>query len=211
MPTARTLLQEGNARVFTIYQETEKYFYLANRYDDAFSKKFEKLTKIYSDLVGICFEEFHRNPNYMIAYMLEVVISQMMPMYDEETNLIVSWFFECNLHHDMSVLQSDKIKRVIYDTFKKWQGKRNLPTDECVKFVFFLLKDKNRFHYKHQHNQLFKLIEAHNENFKEDIVDIEWVKEACSTMNILHDEEEKNKYSNTERYCNLTEQYFKVK
>lgn len=192
------LERESNeiALVFKVYRITESFYYFANRYADNFADALKSVCDVVAKIQGACYSEFARNPIYMLAWMSQHILNEIIPW--DENDVVTTICRTEHLHHDMSL--DEDLKEFIINTFKKIQQGKTLSSQERIEILFAFLG--HRFYSEHSHKALYKLVEAHNKKNKTDKISLNRVKELCAKSKKARDEHEKN--NKFWRYCHIT-------
>ena len=93
--------------VFSVYRETEHMIYALRRYDDELLKSLEGLSKLISDIQGICFRFFDDDEDFARAYVLHKICVILYGgdeqfVYDDKKNdEVTKWLFSNGNHHKL--------------------------------------------------------------------------------------------------------------
>lgn len=191
------------AKVMKVFLLTENFMYCVNRYHDKLSKSFTKVKDIVAKLQGECFNVFSKKPVFLSGYMAGLIFDKVL-RYDI-TDVVTEWFRKHNLHHHVNIKNYyEKFSEIekIFKEMRKTASYYSTNSQRRMEIVFFFL-GKGTYAYPHTHNELFKMIEAHNENNKKessrkskpvkpDLIDLKVIKALCN-IKIEENKKLKNK------------------
>lgn len=204
IPNAIKLLESYNTKeksnVFKIFRLSESYFYLVNRYDDNFSKQLIPLTKKICELQGLCYNEMQDKENYIKAWMMECLLDKIID-YDE-SNIVNQWCMNNNMHHNFGLHKIEY--KNLYLLFQELQFKNTLSSEK--RLLAILLMIGKSFHYKHDHEELFKLINKHNIENVKDKINLSKIKKTCDNSIKLKEKYDIEQKKESFKYCHLTRQ-----
>lgn len=197
LPDAEKLLQNEDARIWTLLRCTEAYYYAVNRYPgDTFAQQMRETT----DLVSMIRGELHsllQAQKFAMAWMMQALCERIFPWDDDD--LLTAAGEEFNWHHYLYVNGQDY--ETLFKWFKKWQFAEAVGAAERLRCLLMLV-GRGRFFYTHQQEQLIARAAEWNEREgqkKRDVVDLNWLADTLAQ----HVEKPQSDYK-YERYCDFT-------
>lgn len=187
-PDMVSLLTGAKSVVMEVYLTTETFMYYANRYRDELSKAVKKVRDLVAKIQGECFEEFSRNPDYVMAYMGHHIFEKVIPtIYPNKDDLIVRWAKGSHLHQSIHIPFDGREQ--VCEVFREVRKSAKIPMMKRVEAVLLFLKDGD-YTFSYGFRDFYKFIAEHNEKYPNDLVDIDRVKSLLEEKKKRHGEAE---------------------
>jgi hypothetical protein len=161
--------------VFEAYQWTEQLIYYLRRYPDNFTKGFEEVSRIISNIQGECFQAFSATDDFAKAYVIheimDILYGNRYPYMEEEFDVVTKILARKHLHHGFTKLMKCSLKELIPHHIelvqKKTKAEQQLgPRDydkdpELLEARFWKTVEFGRslHEFKHIQNEVIQLIE----------------------------------------------------
>ena len=145
-------VDKTHASVFDIFAWTENAVYALRRYNDDFLSNHVRLSRLISEIQGVCFGIFVKNDAFPRAYVLHEVLKLL---YKDE--VLAKVFAKQHWHHDFSRPMSDHTSlQEVRVWHRRVTGKANLQD----KIIVALEIAGRRFNYDHMFKDLVGLLPA---------------------------------------------------
>ena len=202
-PGMISLLEKGNqpecAKVMKVFLLTENLMYYANRYQDAMAKSLREVRNIVATIQGECFDIFSTNPIYFSAFMGGSIFQKILK-YDLN-DMVSTWFRKQNVHHDVKLGAVPNVE--LMKVFLEFRRTKDISSQRRLE-VALQFTGGSYHQYKHRHDELYKMIRAHNaKSKKDDPIDLATIEKMCEEKAEKAKVAEKEPY---ERYCDLTDE-----
>lgn len=163
------------SKIVEISRWLENIFYAVDRYDDKFSKQYADLAKICRKIQIEIFLVVHGNPEFYKTWMLYHIIDKCRDDYGDDFVSQIS--HQQYWHHDLK-LRGHRISHSgeeLQAAFLYTQplSRHKIPIQIRLSLLLALMAGS--YHYKHNHRDLIRAIEIHNEK-GDDLVNLDEIK-----------------------------------
>lgn len=151
-------------RIYDIFAWSEQIIYYLRRYDDAFLRRYEDLSKIISDIQGECFHLFKQSDAYAKAYILtricKLIYTNKYPYDTENMDSFTRFLVNNHGHHDLSrPMQRDgSIKELAEIHIQLQRAEKAKKLTVMMRVVAFMKISGRRFHYDHNFKALIETL-----------------------------------------------------
>jgi hypothetical protein len=183
--------------VFDIYAWSEQAIYHLRRYDDELLKSFDSLSKLLSDVQGVCFKLFRDTEAYPAAYMLnqilKIVYGPSYPYDSKKWDAVTTVIQKFNMQHYLSrMMRAIDLKALAKMHVMLHKAKKT----QMLRMTAALKLAGHEFCYDHQLKDLKEALKKDREFKAADIKKVEALFRVNQTAHKKHEEQQRSKPSN---------------
>jgi hypothetical protein len=189
------------AATLLIYLNIEMVTYALCRYNDDFKDGYKNVNILVRQMQGECFRRIRKNQAYAYVWTLHNLVNKILTWNGDD--FVNKWWQKQCHHHDIKLKYGEYEK--VFKLYKKYQF-REMTVLERFEVTLDLLGNKYG-EYKHEHDDLLKMVKEYNDALPDDaeMIDVAKLEERLTKLRADFKEEKKKQVY--QRTCAFTDNY----